>query len=72
MPKIYPSVDEAKTILETASEYTGWNTATMFDVICDYVNCHHGTAQLLEYVQDLVDEEYVPDQEDEEDDADLS
>lgn len=57
MPKIYPAADEAKIILEAAAEHTGWGLESMLDVICDYVNEHHGTNKLLIYVQDLVNEE---------------
>jgi hypothetical protein len=57
MPRIVPASDDAKTILETASDYTGWNVDSMLDVICDYLNANHGTDEFLRHVQEAVDEE---------------
>jgi len=48
--------EEAKAILEEASEYTGWGIEDMLDVICEYVDdCD--IVDFKEYIQEIMKEE---------------
>lgn len=50
-------MDEAKSILLSAADITGWDDEDMLDIVCDYINEHVGTYGLKEYVRSAVEDE---------------
>lgn len=45
---------DAQTILETAAETTGWNTQSMLDMICEYVDNQGDNGCFQDFINEQV------------------